>query len=274
MVARRLKPRTNSYPLIRPGDPPPFTIHNPDGRAPILIVCDHASRAFPDNLDRLGLAEWVLDRHVACDIGAAKVARLLADRFDAPAVLAGYSRLIVDLNRRTDDPTCFIKVCDGITVPGILELTDYERERRIDSFFRPYHHAIASQLDNFEAIDVIPVFIAVHSCTPVYDRFVRPWHIGILWDRDPRIALPVMKKLCRLDGICVGDNEPYSGKHPHDFTVDHHAESARLPNINFEFRQDLIETDTGAAEWATITGDVLEDILADESLYSRLEDEI
>lgn len=273
MVARQRKPRTNSYPLIGPDDPPPFTIHNPDGQAPILIVCDHASRAFPGNMDRLGLAEWVLDRHVACDIGAAKVARLLADRFDAPAVLAGYSRLICDLNRSTDDPTCFIKVSDGIAVPGNLELTDYERESRIESFFQPYHDAIASQLDNFEASGIVPVFIAVHSCTTVYDRFIRPWHIGVLWDQDPRIALPLMEKLQQLNGICVGDNEPYSGKHPHDFTVDHHAETAGLPNINFEFRQDLIETDVGAAEWEAITGNVLEDILADESLYSRLQKE-
>ena len=272
-MAARQQPRGKSdQPLIRPGDPAPYSWYNADGRAPIFVVCDHASREFPAAMNRLGLAPWVMDQHVVCDFGAARMTRSLAERFDAPALLAGYSRVVVDLNRCLDDPTCFIQVSDGIAIPGNLEISNDDRELRTRSFYRPYHDAIASRLAEFEANGIVPVLVAVHSCTPVFDKFVRPWHIGVLWDKDPRIAIPLLERLNRIDNICVGANEPYSGRHPHDFTVDFHAESAGLPNINLEFRQDLIESREGTRVWAERVGDIMQEILADESLYTRLQD--
>jgi predicted N-formylglutamate amidohydrolase len=117
-------------------------VYNETGAARALIVCDHASPAIPQGMRQLGLADWVFERHVAFDIGAASLARHLADRLGAPAILSGYSRLIVDPNRRTDDATAFAKVSDGIAVPGNLRLSLKERRRRIASFFEPYHAAI------------------------------------------------------------------------------------------------------------------------------------
>jgi len=108
----------------------------------------------------------------------------------------------------------------------------------------------------------------VHSCTPVFDRVVRPWHIGVLWDKDPRIALPLLQHLSAMDGVCVGDNEPYSGRHPHDYTMDHHGEAARIPHVSIEIRQDLIDTAGGADIWAKVLGDALEEILADAALFT------
>jgi len=115
---------------------------------------------------------------------------------------------------------------------------------------------------------VVPVFIAVHTCTPVFDRVVRPWHVGVMWDRDPRIALPLMKNLRAIDGVCIGDNEPYSGRHPHDFTIDHHAEPAGLPHVGIEVRQDLVDDDSGARQWAGILARALRPLLADQALFS------
>lgn len=260
------------YPLIGPDDPPPYSFHNPEGSANVLVVCDHASRAFPKGMDQLGLADWVLERHVAWDIGSDTLGRVLADRLNAPAILAGYSRLIVDLNRQLDDPTAFIKVSDGIAIPGNLELTDFERERRIKSFFEPYHNAVTAKLTEFRERGITPALLSIHSCTPVFDRYVRRWHIGVLWDKDHRIARPMLERLVKLDDICVGDNEPYSGRHPHDFTIDFHAEPAGIPHVGIEIRQDLIDTDEGAEKWAGILADVLEPILADEALYTVFEE--
>jgi len=255
------------WPLIGPGDPPPFTVYNPEGKAPFLLVCDHASRAFPRAMQQLGLADWVLERHVAWDIGSAELTRQLADRFDARAVLAGYSRLIVDLNRQLHDATAFIRVSDGIAIPGNLNLSDAEREARIRSFFEPYHDAVAAQLDGLRRDGRVPALVSVHTCTPVFDRVVRKWHIGVMWDKDPRIAKPLLARLAETDGVCVGDNEPYSGRHPNDFTVDYHAERSGLPCVGFEVRQDLAATPEGAAHWARILGDALDETLSDPGLY-------
>lgn len=258
------------YPLIGPGDPPPWMSYNDHGKAPVLLVADHASPYFPAAMNQLGLADWVIERHVAWDIGSDNLVRYLADELDARAVLAGFSRLIVDPNRRLDDPSAFTPISDGIAIPGNLELDEQDKALRVASFYQPYHDAIAGRLADFEARGVVPAFISIHTCTPVFDRVVRPWHVGVMWDQDPRIAVPLMERLRAMDGICIGDNEPYSGRHPHDFTIDHHAEPAGLPHVGIEVRQDLVAADDGARQWAGVLARALRGILDQPGLYRRL----
>ena len=260
--------RSSEYPLIGPGDPAPFTVYNPDGKAPVLLVCDHASRAFPAAMHQLGLADWVVDKHVACDIGAEMVTRNLADQLDAPAVLAGYSRLIVDLNRQLNYDSAFAKVSDGIAIPGNQDIGDIEKEQRVQSFFNPYHDEISRQLERFRERDIIPAFLSIHTCTPVFNNVVRHCHIGVMWDKDPRIPLPLIEHLGRNPELCIGDNEPYSGRHPDDYTIDFHAESTGLASVGIEVRQDLVSTPEEAAKWARILGDSFIEVLKDESIYS------
>lgn len=255
------------YPLIGPDDPAPFSLYNEKGTAKTLIVCDHASAATPRLMGRLGLAGWVFQRHMAYDIGAADVARVLAERLDAPAILSGYSRLIVDPNRRLDDPTAFVQVSDGVAIPANLELSDEERGRRVASFRDPYHAAITARIGQFRSCGITPAVVAVHSCTPIFAQVVRRWHVGVMWDRDPRIAVPLIERLGAIQDICVGDNEPYSGRDDHDFTLDHHAEAQGLPYVGIEVRQDLIGDQEGARRWGGILADALTPILAAEELY-------
>ena len=256
--------------LIGPSDPAPVSVHNEGGTASVLVVCDHASRAIPQGMSQLGVEDWVLDRHVAWDIGAASVARALADALDAPAILAGYSRLVVDPNRAVEDATAFVQVNDGIVVPANLGLSREEKRRRVECFFDPYHAAISTRLRAFRKRGVAPGVIAVHTYVPVLNRVVRQWHVGVMWDKDPRIALPLITRLSSLDGLYVGDNEPYSGRHPHDFTLDHHAEAAGLPYVGIEVRQDLAATEDGARKWGNLLAEALRAILADEDLYRPL----
>jgi predicted N-formylglutamate amidohydrolase len=259
------------YPLIGPGDPPPFISYNDHGKSPVLLVADHASPYFPAALNQLGLADWVLDSHVAWDIGSDKLAQFLADQLDAQAVLAGFSRLIVDPNRKLEDPSAFVEISDGQAIPGNIDLDEEQKALRIQSFFKPYHDQITARLKRFSDSGIVPAMISVHTCTPVFDRVVRPWHIGIMWDKDPRIPLPLIQRLERMDGICIGDNEPYSGRHPHDFTIDYHAEPAGLPHVGIEVRQDLVKSKEGAREWAGILAEALGEILSDKGLYRTLE---
>jgi predicted N-formylglutamate amidohydrolase len=263
-------PDQQDYPLIGPGDPPPYLTYNAGGAARVLLVADHASPYFPAAMNQLGVADWVLERHVTWDIGSDMLTRYLADLLDAPAILAGFSRLIVDPNRQLDDPTAFVEVSDGIAIPGNHELSAEQKDLRAKSFFHPYHGAIARRLQQFQADGVVPALISMHTCTPVFAQVFRRWHVGVMWDKDPRIAQPLMARLGRMEDICYGDNEPYSGRHSHDYTIDHHAEPAGLPHVGIEVRQDLVGEADGARKWAGILAGALQETLADENLYRRL----
>ena len=253
--------------LIATDEPAPFSHFNVEGSARVLIVCDHASPNIPRRMDQLGLADWVLERHIASDIGAADVARVLARLLDAPAVFAGYSRLIVDLNRGVNDPSAFPHISDGIAIQANQALSDAERVQRITAFYDPYHAAIDERLRTLARQGITPAVIAVHTCTPVFADVVRQWHVGVMWDKDPRIPVPLMAALKARGDISIGDNEPYSGQDEHDFTLDHHAEGQRLPYVGIEIRQDLVDDEVKAAHWAGILAEALSPILAQDELY-------
>jgi len=254
-------------PLLGPGDPPPFEIVNPDGAGRAVLLGDHAGRAIPQSLGTLGLGPAALARHIAWDIGIGDVTRSLAKRLDAPAVLAGYSRLVIDCNRKLGDPTSMPQESDGVVVPGNRGLTPVDRARRVAALFTPYHAAVARVIEGRRRAGLVPAIVSMHSFTPVMKGFERPWHIGILWNRDPRLPVSLMKRLAAEGDICVGDNEPYTGRDEHGHSIYVHGEHLGLPHVLIEVRQDLIDTHHGAEAWAERLGAILAEVLADESLY-------
>jgi predicted N-formylglutamate amidohydrolase len=255
-----------SAPQLGPSDTPPYEVTNPEGTAPILFVCDHAGRAIPASLGRLGLDETALARHIAWDIGIAELTRDLALRFGAPAVLSTYSRLVIDCNRRLDDPTSIPVVSDRVPVPANLALTPDARSARAEACFLPYHRAIDRLLDGFARRDLAPVLISMHSFTPVFQGFERPWHVGVLWDSDRRLSSALLAALARETDLIVGDNEPYSGRNRRGFSIPAHAESRGLAHGLLEVRQNLIDTHHGVAEWAGRLERVFRRVLDDPSL--------
>jgi predicted N-formylglutamate amidohydrolase len=254
--------------LLCADEPAPFSILEVEPAWPALLVCDHASNRIPAGMHELGVAQEHLATHLALDIGAGDIARYLSRALGLPAVLMNYSRLVVDCNRRLDDPTAF-SVGDGDTVvPGNLTLNHADRQMRADSLYWPYHHAIRDELGKLAVLGKAPALISMHSFTPVFRTAARPWHIGILWDTDPRMPAPLIESLGAIPDVVVGDNEPYSGRDPHDFTIDHHGEAEGLPHVSIEIRQDLIETEAGVQHWGSLLAGVLAPILDDPELYS------
>jgi predicted N-formylglutamate amidohydrolase len=235
---------------------------------PVLVVCDHASRFIPAEFADLGMTQAQLATHIGWDIGAGAVACRLGAMLQVPVVLAATSRLVVDCNRALDDLSAFPAVSDGVIVPGNQNLAAEDRAARAATYYWPYHHAIRDQLRAMESIAAAPAILAIHSFTPEMAGLRRPWHIGALWDKDPRIAVPFMQALSRNPELVVGDNEPYSGRHPADFTLDHHGEAEGLPHLAIELRQDLIEDGAGAERWASILVTALREILEDQTLYT------
>jgi predicted N-formylglutamate amidohydrolase len=252
--------------LLAPDEPRPFELFNGAGQAPLLLLCDHATRFIPRALKSLGLDEAALTRHIAWDIGIAEVTRQFARRLDAPALLSHFSRLVVDPNRQLDNPTLMPEISDGTVVPGNRDLDAAAREARIETFFRPYHDAIDAQLDAMQAAGRVPALVSMHSFTPIMHGLQRPWEIGILWNRDPRLPRPLMDRL-RAEGFSVGDNEPYSGADGHGYTQHTHGDSRGLANVLIEVRQDLVDTQQGAALWAERLAAALEAVLHDAALY-------
>ncbi len=257
-------------PLLGPDDPPPFAVVNPDGAAPALLVCDHASNRVPAALDHLGLNAEQLSLHVGWDIGAGRVTELLAEFLDAPAVLAGYSRLVMDMNRYPDTPDSVLEVSDGIEVPGNQGLSHADKELRRQHLFEPYHEEIRRQLRRFRERAVVPALISIHSFTPalMVTGVPRPWHLGVLYDIDERLAHRLLPEIKKIDGVAAGDNLPYSGRHPHDFTVDEHGEMLGLPCIGIELRQDLLGNEPDIHRWARSLGLALKAALADEKMLA------
>jgi predicted N-formylglutamate amidohydrolase len=236
------------------------------GKAPCLVLCDHAGRRVPRHLDHLGLPEHELRRHIGWDIGAADVTRALAVLLDAPALLCHVSRLVIDSNRRPGHPDSIPEVRDGTPVPGNKGVDAAEARRRLARYFIPYHRAVAQQIARLRRTGV-PAIVSIHSFTPILQRGWRPWQVAVLWDEDDRLAAPALEGLRRDPALRVGDNEPYSGRYPVGYTIPFHARRPGLPHVTFELRQDLIDTPPRARAWAEHLAAVLRGPLGDPFVY-------
>ena len=215
----------------------------------LLLVCDHASNRVPPFVDPLGLPEEDMARHIAWDVGARAVTLGLAARLGAPALLTTWSRLVIDPNRGADDPTLVMKLYDGSIIPGNRGVDEAEVTRRLERLHRPYHEAIDEVLDAMIAEGRQPAIVSMHSFTPQFKgRAPRPWHVGLLWDKDDRLVAPLMTQLRLAGDLVVGDNEPYSGQLAGD-CMWMHGTSRDIPHVLVEIRNDLIADQQGQEEW-------------------------
>ena len=214
----------------------------------LILLCDHASNHLPPEYGDLGLASGQFARHIAYDIGAAAVAQGLAERLGGTAVFSRFSRLLIDPNRGINDPTLIMRISDGAVVPGNRHVDAAERQRRIARFHRPYHQAIAGEINRVRNAGLVPLIVSIHSFTDVWRGVPRPWHVGILWDRDAAIARAMIRGFEAQEGLVVGDNEPYHGALEGD-TLNTHATKPGLPHVLIEIRQDLIAAKSGVDEW-------------------------
>jgi len=236
--------------LLQPGDPAPFTLHRPHGASPWLLVVDHAGQAIPRALGDLGLPPGEIDRHIGWDIGVAGVAARLAEAMDAWTILQTYSRLVIDCNRPLISPTSIVTASDGTPVPANLDLDDAARAARAEAIFRPYHARIVEALDQRQAQARATLLVTLHSFTPSMHGIDRPWHCGVLYNRDARLAHALRDALQAEGDLVVGDNQPYAVTDASDYAINVHGERRGLPHVELEIRQDLIADADGQALWA------------------------
>lgn len=228
----------------------------------LILLCDHAENSVPGQYGTLGLCEEDLHRHIAYDIGAAPVTELVARRLGVPALLSSFSRLLIDPNRGLDDPTLVMQISDGIIVPGNVGAGEAEIERRVSRYYAPYHAAIGLAIDAGLKAGKPPVLVSVHSFTQAWKSVPRPWHVGVLWDKDPRLAKLLIEGFAAIPGTVVGDNVPYSGQLKGD-TLYRHGTLRGLAHALIELRQDLILSEDGQGDWAGHLASVLERVLGE-----------
>ncbi len=231
----------------------------------VLFICDHASNALPPAYGTLGLPASELARHIGYDIGAAWITRRLAATFSAPALLTTFSRLLIDPNRGADDPTLVMRLSDGAIVPGNARIDADEIARRHHTYWMPYRAAVRARIDAMVETGTTPAIVSVHSFTQAWKDVPRPWEIGILWDNDPRFALPLIEGL-RAAAFVVGDNEPYDGALEGD-TLDEEVTRRGLAGLLIEVRQDLVVQEAAAVAIADRIAAVLAPILRRPELH-------
>ena len=246
--------------LLLPGEPGPFELIGASGARRLVLVCDHAGRRFPHALAQLGLPPEATWRHISWDLGAGELTRAIAARLEATAILATYSRLVMDCNRAVENPTAFSVAGDGHRIPGNETLTPQARAARIQAIHIPYHEQLSSLIDE-RVVDGPTALVSVHSFTPVLNGRARPWIAGVLWDQDARMAAPLLAALRSQGRGLIGDNEPYSGRSPADYTLHRHGAARGLPHVSVEVRQDGLLTPAGVQQWAGTLASALRPIL-------------
>lgn len=267
--------RTNRHldPLVRAAYPAPmndFPIAEEIGHRggmgtpPLFFYCDHATNAIPPDYGGLGLAPHILETHIAWDIGAGALTRALSAAFDAPGLLCGFSRLLIDPNRSLDRADLLMEVSDGIEIPGNRDTAPGERHRRIRHFFEPYHERLDYALDMLCQNVGDPLIVSVHSFTRRLntERQDRPWQVGVLWNHDPETARRFIGILRAQTDFQIGDNQPYSALE-FNYSVDRHVASRRLRHLTLEIRQDLVADTGGVTAMAGLLIDALSILLGD-----------
>ncbi|HXC59292.1 MAG TPA: N-formylglutamate amidohydrolase [Steroidobacteraceae bacterium] len=236
--------------LLAPDEPAAFQVEREQGRSPFLLTCDHASARVPRRLNSLGVSAQDLRRHIAWDIGAAAVATRLATRLDAFLILQNWSRLVIDCNRPPGSPQSIVPLSEATRIPGNESISPDEALAREMEIFRPYHDRIAAELDQRQAQERPTILISMHSFTPILHGRARPWHAGLLYNRDPRLAEALLPILRADADLVVGDNEPYAVSDSTDYTIPVYGERRGLLHVGIELRQDLIADEAGQNQWS------------------------
>jgi predicted N-formylglutamate amidohydrolase len=234
--------------LLADDEPAPVEVLRDGGTSDLFLTADHAGRIIPRRLGRLGVPETELTRHIAWDIGIRGVTERLSATLDATAVFQTYSRLVIDCNRNPTVPSAMPEISEVTPIPGNVGLTEADRAARVAEIFTPYHDRIVALLNARAARRT--VYVAMHSFTPSFKGESRAMEVGVLYNRDARLA-HILLDLLRAEGdLTVGDNAPYAVSDITDYGVPVHAERRGLPHVEIEIRQDLIADAAGEAAWA------------------------
>lgn len=235
----------------------PVTVAGPARGARLVITCEHASPDVPSEYANLGLSDEHLRDHIGWDIGAAAVCDELARQLDAPAVLSGASRLLVDCNRALGDADLMPPQSCGVAIPGNARIDAPERAARLQRFYEPFHAAVDATLASHPGA----LLLSIHSFTPALHGRERPFDIGVLFDAFDAVARRLAAATAAA-GFGVRLNEPYSGFDGLIYSARTHGQRHGLRYVELEINNRLLRTDTAARAIARRLVDAVGELLS------------
>lgn len=246
--------------FLDPDEPHPVGSRRCDASSPVVFICEHAGNLLPRRCGDLGLSERDMARHIAWDVGAFRVAELLAERFEAPLVWQRYSRLVIDCNRHLGAPSLIPETSEATQVPGNFRLFQNERRARIAEIWQPFQDAVGALLERRAERGLPTLLVAVHSFTPVYLGRARPWHVGFLPGAIAWPSLALYDALKPGGTLTVALDQPYRIDE-YDQTIPVHGDARQIPSTLVEIRNDLIADEAGCLEWCGLLGDAIDSVL-------------
>ncbi len=244
--------------LLSKKDRPPFQLLPGKPGQPWILLGDHAGSLFPGKTKQLGLSLADRERHITYDLGIKALLERLFILTGATILMGNYSRLVIDLNRPLSYADSVTLQSDGIPIPGNQDLDDRDVQQRQEEIFWPYHRAIEATLKNLLGHGLKPKIMSLHSfCCQLQGSEKRPWHAGVLWNKDHLLADKLFNFLKNKTEWHIGSNEPYSGQDPCSFTLPFHAEPNQLPHVLLEIRQDMLESTAQIEYWAWLLADFI-----------------
>ena len=242
----------------------PIQFSGTDGRAPIVLVCEHASAAIPGDFGDLGLDPAHASSHAVWDIGALTMSRAMSEALDAPLVACGVSRAIYACNRPFDAPDCIPAQSEEIGFPGNAALTDHQRNGRRRLIHDLFHRAVTHLIDNqMERTGDKVSVITLHSFTPTYFGRKRPIEIGFLHDANAALSESALRAETARGRYAAAINQPYGPEDGVTYTIRKHADARGLPSTMIEVRNDLIADDTAARDMGRHLAQTLTQALAE-----------
>lgn len=236
-------------------------ILNHDAEGDLILLCDHASNHVPEPLDQLGLQANHLEDHIAVDIGAAHVTDRMADMMGVAAVKATVSRLVIDVNRDLAHPGLIPPISDGVRIPGNEGLCELRTSARVSAYYNPFHSAATRIVQSHKRAGKTPFVAGIHSFTAEMEGFERPWHIGLMHNKDERLAQALIGILERETDLVIGDNQPYSGRDLFH-TLETHGNAHGLHAVTVEIRNDLLQTPEHYDQWARLLANSFDELFS------------
>ena len=225
----------------------------------IIFICDHASNYMPQKYNYLGLKKKHILSHIAYDIGAQDFCIKLAKFLNQSCFLSNFSRLIIDPNRPENSSELILSSSDNIKIPGNLNIGKEEKKNRVKNFHQKYHKNlhkfIKARKKKYNEI----FLVSIHSFTNKIEEIKRGIEIGLLWNKNMNLLIPIQKKLVD-ENLYYGRNFPYSGFH-FNYTLDRHSGNGEIDNICIEFRNDLLCSKKRIKKYIEIFGDIFSELL-------------
>jgi len=216
----------------------------------LIFICDHASNFIPSDYNNLGLEEKHLKSHIAFDLGARKFCQVLSEILKQTSFYANFSRLLIDTNRSEYSNQLIISKSAEIEIPGNQNIDNSEKEKRLKLFHRQYHQGLSNLITKKKKEFDKVYLISIHSFTKKFIDRKRGIEIGLLWNKNMNLLIPIQKSLTNLN-FHFGRNFPYSGFH-YNYTLDRHSNGNNIENISIEIRNDLICNKKGIKKYSEL----------------------